>query len=151
VRHALQVEQAPLPIEIDMLSGTDIWAALMGDAQNKIQVRVGLPVKDMATYMNDQLTRLQQGAFLADMGNGLLYATLNSDNAVEAEAHDWLEQLRKPALVLEGYAVVMTMPETWNETIDRWGYAPQALDVMRRLKKQWDPAGILNAGVFVTG
>jgi len=149
VRHALQVEQAPLPIEIDMLSGTDIWAALMGDAQNKIQVRVGLPVKDMAAYINDHAALLQRGAFVADMGNGLLYAALNSDNM--SEAYEWLEQLRKPALALEGYAVVMTMPGAWNETIDRWGYTPQALDVMRRLKKQWDPAGILNAGVFVTG
>jgi len=149
VRHALQAQQAPVPVEIDTLSGTAIWVALMGDTTNNIQVRVGLPVKDMASYINDQSALSQQGAFLADMGNGLLYVTLNSDNM--SEVHAWLEQLRNPALALEGYAVVMTPPETWNETIDRRGYQPQALDVMRRLKKRWDPAGILNPGVVFTG
>jgi FAD/FMN-containing dehydrogenase len=148
VRHALQIQQAPSPVEIDTLSGTDIWATLLGETRRSVQVRVGVPAKDMSAYINEQADILQRGAFLADMANGLLYATLNARTATEA--HDWVEQLRKSALALEGYAVVMTMPEEWNGSIDRWGYSPQALDVMLRLKKRWDPAGILNAGVFVT-
>ncbi len=152
VRHALKIQQAPTPIEIDTLSGTDIWAALLGGTWRTVQVRVGVPARDMPAYINEQATILQRGAFLADMANGLLYATLNVRTAREAtEAYDWIEQLRKPALTLEGYAVVMTMPEEWNGSIDRWGYQPQALDVMLRLKERWDPAGILNPGVFITG
>ena len=149
VRRILQAEQAPAPIEVATLSGTGIWATLLGDTQSKVQVRVGVPAKDMAAYINDQSALLQSGAFLADMGNGLLYATMNASDA--AGAHSWIEQLRSPALTLEGYAVVMTMPEEWHEAIDRWGYLPQALDVMRGLKKRWDPAGILNRGEFITG
>jgi len=64
----------------------------------------------------------------------------------EAQEPDaWLEQLRRPALALNGYAMVMDMPETpatGYHTLDRWGYQPQAIDVMHRLKAQWDPQGI---------
>ncbi len=149
VRRILQKEQAAPPTEVATLSGTDIWAALLGDTQRNIQMRVGVPAKDMAAYINDQSALLQRGAFLADIGNGLLYATKNTNDATRA--HRWIEQLRTPALALEGYAVVITMPEEWHEAIDRWGYRPQALDVMRTLKKRWDPAGILNVGEFIVG
>ncbi|HLJ35576.1 MAG TPA: FAD-linked oxidase C-terminal domain-containing protein, partial [Ktedonobacteraceae bacterium] len=149
VRQALQTVQAPTPVEIDTLSGTDIWAALLGGTQSKVQVRVGIPARDMPAYINDLATVLQRGTFLADTGNGLLYATMNTNDV--AETLSWVEQLRNPALALEGYAVVMTMPDAWNGVIDRWGYQPQALDVMRRLKRRWDPAGILNPEVFITG
>lgn len=150
VRHTLQILQAPLPVEVDTLSGTAIWAALLGETRRTVQVRVGVPAKDLPAYINEQADILQSGAFLADMANGLLYATLNARGARETtEAHNWVEQLRKPALVLGGYAVVMTMPEEWNGSIDRWGYVPQALDVMLRLKERWDSAGILNPGVFI--
>ena len=152
VRHILQAEHAPAPIEIDTGSGSDVWATLLGDTGNPIQsvlLRVGIPTKDMPMYINDQSAILQHGAFLADIGNGLLYATMNASDATPAQR--WIEQLRTPALALEGYAVVITMPEEWHGAIDRWGYQPQALDVMRRLKKQWDPEGILNPGEFITG
>ena len=149
VRQTLRREQAPAPIEVDTLSGTDIWSALLRDTGQNVQVRVGVPIRDMPAYVNDWSTLLQTGAFLADMGNGLLYATLSAKEATEATK--WIEQLRKPALALEGYAVVMTMPKEWNGTIDRWGYRPQALDVMLRLKRRWDPAGILNPEKFLKG
>ncbi len=152
VRHMLQAEHAHAPIEIDTLSGSDIWATLLDDTGNtsqSVQVRVGIPAKDLPAYINDQSAILQHGAFLADIGNGLLYATINASDATQAQR--WIEQLRTPALTLEGYAVVMTMPGQWHGVIDRWGYQPQALDVMRRLKKQWDPQGILNPGEFIAG
>jgi FAD/FMN-containing dehydrogenase len=41
------------------------------------------------------------------------------------------------------------MPEPWHDKIDRWGYEPEGLEIMRRLKAQWDPQGILNPGEFI--
>ncbi len=148
VRQRLMMMQAPSPVEVDTLSGTDLWAASLRDAEQSVQVRVGVPVRDLPAYTNDQASLLQRGAFVADVGNGLLYTTLKAGDV--ATAAGWVEQLRKAALALGGYAVVVTMPSEWNETIDKWGYRPEALDVMLRLKRRWDAAGILNRGVFIT-
>jgi hypothetical protein len=41
------------------------------------------------------------------------------------------------------------MPDALEGTLDRWGYQSAALGPMRALKAAWDPAGILNRGVFV--
>ena len=60
----------------------------------------------------------------------------------------WLDALRKPALGLGGYAAVIQTPHT---SLDRWGYTPDAVEVMRALKQRWDSQGILNPGDFVVG
>ncbi len=81
------------------------------------------------------------------MSSGLVYAMIPSDNV--DEAREWLERLRQPALAIDGYAVVMDMPGAWQGVIDRWGYSPQAIDLMRGLKERWDPMGVLNSEMFI--
>jgi FAD/FMN-containing dehydrogenase len=97
--------------------------------------------------VNDQAGVLNRGTFLADMSSGLVYAMTTSDDLDETKK--WLERLRQPALGIDGYAVVMDMPEAWRGVIDRWGYRSQAVDLMRGLKERWDPRGVLNPGVFI--
>ena len=44
----------------------------------------------------------------------------------------------------------MAMPAQLSNDLDRWGYeASRVLALMGELKARWDPAGILNRGVFV--
>ena len=50
-----------------------------------------------------------------------------------------------------GSLVVLRCPEQLHRTLDRWGSAGTALPLMRRVKKQFDPASILNPGRFVGG
>ena len=51
-----------------------------------------------------------------------------------------------------GSLVVERAPRAVKETLDVWGpVAPEVLDVMRRLKHEFDPAGILNPGRFAGG
>jgi FAD/FMN-containing dehydrogenase len=147
VRQALRTAGGPEPIEVESPSGTAIWSALLGNNEGKLQVRVGVAAKDVATYVNDQAATLNAGTFLADMSSGLVYAMTPSDNV--DEARERLERLRQPALAIDGYAVVMDMPEAWQGVIDRWGYSPQAIDLMRGLKERWDPRGVLNPGMFI--
>ncbi len=148
VRQVLRTEGGPEPLEIEGLSGTDIWAASLAGSRGTLLVRAGVAVKDVAAYINDRAAALNERAFLADMSNGLVYAVASHVDAVE-EAGAWLEKLRQPAVALAGYAVVMGMPEDWQGKIDRWGYRPQAIDLMRRLKGRWDPERILNYGEFI--
>jgi D-lactate dehydrogenase (cytochrome) len=147
VRQAIQAMKGPEPIEVDAPAGSDIWAAMVRNTSDMLQVRVGVPPKDLPAYMNDHARLLNKGIFLADMSNGLLYTMQAAEH--EQEAEQWLAQLRQPAQALEGYAVVAHVPKSWQTTLDRWGHAPQAIDVMQRLKARWDPQGILNPGEFL--
>ncbi|HEX6552296.1 MAG TPA: FAD-linked oxidase C-terminal domain-containing protein [Ktedonobacteraceae bacterium] len=142
VRQVLRTKGGPESLEVEGLSGTDIWAASLAGSRGTLLVRAGVAAKDVAAYINDQAAALNEEAFLADMSSGLVYAVASHMDAVE-EAGAWLEKLRQPAVALDGYAVVMDMPEDWQGKIDRWGYQPQAVDLMRRLKGRWDPEGIL--------
>lgn len=148
IRQVLQAAGGPVPIELDSLTGTDLWATILGHATGKaLSVRVGVPVRDLPTYLQDQTKALNEGPFLADIGNGFVYASRQF--AAVQEANTWLEALRKPALAHEGYAVAIDVPEHLQGQIERWGYKPEGLDIMQRLKAQWDPNGILNAGMFI--
>ncbi len=146
VRQTARTMGVSVPNEVEAPSGSDLWAAMSGNTAGMVSVRVGIPAKDLAAYMNDQAALLHTGTFLADMGNGLLYAMLPLHDVQEAAS--WLERLRRAALALDGYALVMDMPKMpempsdWYHSLDRWGYQPQAMDVMQRLKAQWDAQGI---------
>ena len=150
VRQVLQASGSPEMREVDAPTGTDIWAALPSQTTQKtLQVRIGTPNRNLTTYMQNQAELLNAGSFSADISNGLIYASNGFEEP--AEASTWLEALRKPALATEGYAVVIDMPASLQGKIDKWGYQPEGLDLMRALKARWDPQGILNPDAFVHG
>jgi glycolate oxidase subunit GlcD len=138
--------EAREPVEMAGISGIDAWAHFLGNA-GAVQVRVGVPVRDLAAYVQDHAELLCRQPFLVDYASGFVYCLLPpQDESYVAQA---LEQLRAPALQVGGYAIVTHLPQGWAGRLDRWGYQPDTLDMMRALKARWDPAGILNAGVFV--
>jgi len=147
VRGVLRDAGAPPPIEVESPSGIDLWANLLSDTSQMLKLRIGVPAKDAATYVNDHAELLRESPFLVDIAAGHVYiAAAHSDaNA----AREWIEQLRRPALALDGYAIILEMPTAWENAIDRWGYHPPTLDLMRGLKARWDPQGLLNVGEFI--
>jgi glycolate oxidase FAD binding subunit len=50
-----------------------------------------------------------------------------------------------------GYLVVLDAPEAVRHQVDVWGPLPDGFGVMKRLKAEFDPKGILNPGRFVGG
>jgi glycolate oxidase FAD binding subunit len=60
----------------------------------------------------------------------------------------WLERLRDGLGPWGGGAVVTAGAPPG---VDVWGYRGDALPLMRRVKEQFDPAGVLAPGVFVGG
>jgi len=148
VRHVLESAGAPQPVEVSTCSATSIWAALLGhSAGTSLKVRTGVPPRDLLAYIHDQAALLNEGTFIADIASGFVYASRSADKLTETRT--WLEGLRQPALAREGYTIVTGMPDPLQDKIDRWGYEPAGLDIMRRLKAQWDPQGIMNPGEFV--
>ena len=71
-----------------------------------------------------------------------------------------LEGAVTPALILglrslsqqnQGFLTVLEAPRDLKQQLDIWGYSGNALQSMRRLKKQFDAHNLLNPGRFVGG
>ncbi len=146
LRQALNAAGAPPLVVLDALSATSGWTDFVaGGGDGVTVVRVGVPPGKLGSYWGQLPPAVQaQAAFCADVGNHLLYARAELDAATTAT---WLAALRKPALGLGGYAVVMGSPH--RAALDVWGYAPDTLAWMRLLKQRWDPTGLLNRGAFL--
>jgi glycolate dehydrogenase FAD-binding subunit len=79
-------------------------------------------------------------------GVGVLYAALDRPDDVPAA----LERLRAVCSRHQGAAVVVDAPAEVKQAVDVWGPVP-ALDLMRRVKDQFDPEHRLAPGRFVGG
>ena len=62
-----------------------------------------------------------------------------------------LRTIQADAARLGGSAVIERCPESVKQHLDVWGPLPSSMTIMRRLKSQFDPAGILNPGRFIGG
>ena len=82
-------------------------------------------------------------------GAGVLYGTLPADTAVDA-VRDVVARLREACVLAGGALVVVDGPPEVKAGIDTWGPVP-ALDLMRRVKEQFDPERRLAPGRFVGG
>lgn len=147
VRSVLKEGGADQVIETELVSGSQYWAALLGsDVGQSLKVRTGIPPRDLPAFANAQANALNSAAYLLDLASGHIYTNNSPDGVGEAQA--WLHELRKAALAAGGYTLVLDTPADWREKLNRWGYKPDTLDLMKRLKARWDPSRILNSGIF---
>ena len=120
--------------------------------EQALLVRLGVPVTTLAeTLAQAAAHKAIEGGLLVDCAAGLVYATpAAAAPLAPAAARAWLNALRQPALRHGGYASIQVAGADYQE-LDRWGYRPTGMGLMRRLKQRWDPQGILNPGLFVVG
>ena len=87
----------------------------------------------------------------AGFGGGRLmsWGGISSENAVQVAER--LRHVQSTAASLGGDAIVETCPQAVKELIDVWGPAPSGMGIMRRIKRQFDPTGVLNPGRFIGG
>ena len=86
-------------------------------------------------------------AWHAHAGHGLVDLRLSGPAEALPGA---VQALRDAALAAKGSLVVTDGPPETIATLDPWGPSP-ALDLMRRVKAQFDPRATLNPGRFVGG
>jgi glycolate oxidase FAD binding subunit len=79
---------------------------------------------------------------------GVVQASWASD-ATPDDVGGYLAGLRTSASIMEAQVVVESQSSL--EGVDAWGLVPDGFAVMRQLKEQYDPQGILNPGRYVGG
>ena len=86
------------------------------------------------------------GTLNGSAGSGVLYVSL----APDADAEAAVAALRATTARLGGSTVVLDAPPELKTRLDSWGEVP-GLDLMRRVKDEFDPTRILAPGRFVGG
>jgi len=81
---------------------------------------------------------------VAHMGAGTLWVASDVDDVA-----GWFARLSALATSNRGHAIVAAAPPHVKEVVDVWGPPPPGLSIMAEIKRQFDPAGILNPGRFV--
>ena len=91
--------------------------------------------------------------YVADVGFGggrLMWWDDFGGEAPERLA-DALRSIQAAAHAMGGDAIVERCPEDAKNLIDVWGPEPSGMEIMRRVKRQFDPGGVLNPGRFIGG
>jgi glycolate oxidase FAD binding subunit len=89
---------------------------------------------------------------MAEAGSGIVWAALGADIDPARLHAEMLAPLRAGLAPEGGSLVVERAPAGAKKTVDPWGpVSPDALEIMRRLKSEFDPHGVLNPGRFVGG
>lgn len=100
----------------------------------------------------DELARLQglRACVVAEAANGVLHVRLAGALAVDEWERLVIIPLRERVAPEGGSVVVESAPRALKARLDVWGpLEPGALAIMRRLKAEFDPNGVLNPGRFV--
>ena len=124
-----------------------------------LALRVSLPPSNVGRLL-ESIKERERGALaglanVADPGFGMVQLLQWPDStagAPEPEAITALiDRVRRSSQELEGAVVVEVCPQDVKSGIDVWAGNVKAneLEIMRRIKRNLDPAGILNPGRFI--
>jgi len=84
---------------------------------------------------------------IAYAGSGTVWVLLES----HPSSAEWFSRLGLLAREQGGHAVMMAAPPALKAGVDVWGAPPPTLPIMKEIKRQFDPLGILNPGRFIAG
>jgi glycolate oxidase FAD binding subunit len=86
-------------------------------------------------------------AIVADAMAGILWIAVAASNAAANQFHKLIAHARKQ----RGHAVMWVAPRELKQSVDVWGSPPPALELMRKIKEQFDPHALLNPGRYIGG
>ena len=163
IEHALSLPLAPAALEV--FSDGRVLARFFGspDAVNRVVGELGWKSADMDVWteharraperwariavprqkLAEVLSALPEGAdWWASPGSGA------ANWAVTTDAQS-VRDTRKVVEAAGGTLVMLAAPDEFMRGVGAWGTPPETLEIMRRLKKAFDPHGVLNPGRFV--
>lgn len=136
-------------IEDETLSGVGLWQKfLLGAGQEGIyHYRLAVPPRELENFLSSHQVLSGSENFLVDLLSGFLYGEVNLLG--EAAKVKNIAELRSAALARGGYLVVLDGDDKLSRELDPWGYQPDSLPYMKKLKDLWDPRGLFNRGEFL--
>jgi glycolate oxidase FAD binding subunit len=110
-----------------------------------ITCKIGvLPAQAVATLTElDRIAGQKVIAWIHN-GSGLGSLQLGVDATIEI-----IEQMRSLCQSHKGFLTVLTAPQAIKQNIDVWGYSGNAIDLMQRIKQQFDPENLLSPNRFL--
>ena len=158
VEPAVRAQEAELAAIVQRLRGrfetmgTSFWRvydrALA--APGAVVLRIGTVPTELAVVLAEAREALTGVAVSGCAAVGALRARVGFAD-VDALASG-IERLRAIVADVDGGVIVERAPRALREKVDPWGPVPApALEVMRAIKREFDPAGVLNPGRFVGG
>jgi glycolate oxidase FAD binding subunit len=132
---------------VEMVSGGEVADALPDGFGERPHGGVVVRIAHVPAALPQVLHSLPAGASVVSSAcSGVMYAGLGA-SAGAAE----LGALREAIAPFDGTAVVVSAPDEGGAELDHWGPVGDSLDLMRRVKAQFDPDGRLSPGRFVGG
>lgn len=124
---------------------TQIWNAKINEA---VTCKIGvLPSAAVATLNQLEQIAPDQGMSLIHAGSGLGLLQLSTCDLKTQT----LLQIRTHCQKYGGFLTILKAPIPFKQQLDVWGYRGNALDLMRRIKQQFDPKELLSPHRFVGG
>jgi glycolate oxidase FAD binding subunit len=157
---------APLaPFALELFSGGRVLARYAGspDAVNRVVTELGWTHEDQPVWeqhsrrapacwarvavpragLRKIIDGLPAGAeWWASPGTGIAHWAV----ATDAKS---VQEVRSNAEATGGTLVILAAPDDFMREVGAWGTTPPTLDIMRRIKRAFDPDGVLNPGRFV--
>jgi len=125
---------------------------------NLITVQLNYPISERDSIMKLSVNQLSAGnidhTILSHAGSGICLIGLltdRSDTVSMSRAVQAIETLLKRCLETGGNLLVKRAPTAMKGELPMWGVAGSDFPLMKRVKEQIDPSGIMNPGRFVGG
>ena len=136
-------------------SPADVWNArstLWSGAEPSVVCKFSLLPAELGTFLNligkaSEPLQLPWRLVAQAVGVGYLRLEGNDTGALL----NVLQDLRKNLETRGGSLVILSCPLEIKSKMDVWGSAGDALALMRSIKAQFDPTGVLNPGRFIGG
>ena len=142
----------------DAASLIDALTDLPADAVSppSVALRINAPpsaLGDVLAFADTEHDDAPPPAVVADVGfgGGRLLWWDDFARADPVKIADGLRKIQAATISLGGDAIVERCPASVKGHIDVWGAQPSGMNIMRRLKQQFDPANTLNPGRFIGG
>ena len=142
VRKHLQKFRQSACVDFESISASELWTGWMRSVhEDSTVVRLGLPPKDLAQMADLFSDRVN---FLVDLPSGMSWFATEQNS-------DWgvFSNFRKRAQALGGYLVILPSSSTSLGANEIWGYHPESITLMERLKSRWDAQRLVNPGGFL--
>jgi glycolate oxidase FAD binding subunit len=135
---------------------TGFWTRMGGALASSIVVKLASEIRRLPFWAGEVERVISRHgltvSLVGEAGNGILRAAVEGSVSPDTWAREIVAPLREALAAEGGSLVVERAPLDLKRAADVWGPVPEtALAVMRRLKAEFDPRGVLNSGRFVGG